>query len=190
MTFKGLYIEDQRPELYIDILKQYNGIDWQVATNGIDAIELVRSKRFDIILCDIRLPHINGFQIIREARKHSTNVDTPIIAFSAYTDKTTRQRSLEAGADVFVSKVTDYGKLYVKILRMAVARSVQYETKSELDILKQTLSILRTQAALHGGRMHAPAHIQVQIENLETEILELEEHYNNQQQQRKRQRND
>jgi CheY-like chemotaxis protein len=59
------------------------GFNVLTAENGQQAIELAQSKKFDVILMDIRMPDLNGFETSKAIQSNTTNANTPIIATSA-----------------------------------------------------------------------------------------------------------
>jgi DNA-binding response OmpR family regulator len=99
---KLLYIEDNRS--LVESLRDYLGetFDMEVAYTAAKGIKLVRSKDYDIILLDLKLPDGNGLDICRTIR--SFGVDSPILVLTANKDTITKVQLLEAGADDFLTK--------------------------------------------------------------------------------------
>jgi PAS domain S-box-containing protein len=77
-----------------------------VASNGIEALDLLKRDRFDLVLMDIQMPKMNGFQTTAEIRKEeeSTREHLPIIAMTAHAMEGDRARCLDAGMDGYVAK--------------------------------------------------------------------------------------
>jgi CheY-like chemotaxis protein/HPt (histidine-containing phosphotransfer) domain-containing protein len=93
----------------------------EIAQDGAQAVEIYLQQTFDVILMDIQMPNLNGFEAtakIREMEKAS-GTHIPIIAMTAHVMKGDRERCLEAGMDDYVSKPID-----VKLLFQALERSV------------------------------------------------------------------
>ena len=87
-------------------LLEKHGHTVQVAVNGQRAVELFAQKHFDVVLMDVQMPEMNGFdatRIIRESERQ-TGGHTPIIAVTAHALKGDRERCLAAGMDDYVSK--------------------------------------------------------------------------------------
>jgi CheY-like chemotaxis protein len=82
------------------------------AENGKDAIDLLQdSPDFDIVLMDIMLPTMDGYETIREIRKNEQFVDLPIIAVTAKAMKGDREKCIAAGASDYISKPVDTEQL-------------------------------------------------------------------------------
>jgi signal transduction histidine kinase/CheY-like chemotaxis protein len=85
---------------------EMRGHSVKVAHNGLEALEAFGKERFDVILMDIQMPKMDGFQAtaaIREEEK-KTSTHTPIIAMTGYAMKGDRQRCLDHGMDAYICK--------------------------------------------------------------------------------------
>jgi PAS domain S-box-containing protein len=80
---------------------------------GNEALELVKKKPFDIIFMDIRLPDMDGLEVVREIRKFDKT--TPIIAQTAYAMTSDEEKSLRAGCNAYISKPIKKSVLFDKI---------------------------------------------------------------------------
>ena len=72
------------------------------ATNGVEAIELVKSLKPHVLVLDFSMPHKNGFEVIKEIRKDDSS--TVIIVFTADPSPFIRDMCLDAGANFFLDK--------------------------------------------------------------------------------------
>lgn len=84
-----------------------------VATNGHEAIEAAMRARPDVILMDMMMPVMDGFEAIRELRRRPPTSATPIIALTAM--EGAQELALHAGADEFVRKPIDIRALLAKL---------------------------------------------------------------------------
>ena len=88
-----------------------------IAHNGREAVDLHREKKFDLILMDVQMPVMSGFEavaLIREAEQNSGR-RTPVIAMTAHALESDRQRCLDAGMDDYVTKPIDKARLFTAI---------------------------------------------------------------------------
>ncbi len=106
-------------------LLQKAGHTVALAADGRNALKLVASERFDLVLMDIQMPVMDGFEAtaaIRE-RERATGEHLPILAMTAHAMRGDRERCLAAGMDGYISKPIDIAELISAI--EALARSVQ-----------------------------------------------------------------
>ena len=95
-----LVVDDERKLLrFVEIGLRIRGFDVVTTTSGQEALDLVRSAKPDIMLLDIIMPGIDGFQVIKELR---TFTDLPVIAFSASPGN--HENALQLGANDFMPK--------------------------------------------------------------------------------------
>lgn len=93
-------------------LQQYN-MQIEIANNGLEALNIINDeqKEVDIVLMDIMMPEMDGYEAIQEIRKNKKFKDLPIIAVTAKAMKGDREKSIELGANDYVSKPIDLDKL-------------------------------------------------------------------------------
>ena len=115
---KILYIEDHPAQR--DIMAQMlelSGYEVAVASDGLEGVERARSWGPDLILMDLRMPRMDGFEAIRELRKDPDTADVPIIAISAWASAKHKVRAMEAGANDHFTKPVDLSRLLETINR-------------------------------------------------------------------------
>ncbi len=96
---------------------QYNIIE---ADDGSTAIEKVKERPFDLVLMDIMMPEMDGYEAMQTIRKRHQSRKLPIIALTAKAMKGDRQKCLDAGANDYLSKPIDTDKL-LALLRVWVS---------------------------------------------------------------------
>ncbi len=102
---KVCIIEDNEKNLYlIKYLLEMSGFQVIYAMNGLDGIELVAHDRPDVILLDIQLPEMNGYEVAQELRKLPDVKETPIIAVTSYAMPGDKEKALEAGCTGYIEK--------------------------------------------------------------------------------------
>jgi CheY-like chemotaxis protein len=100
-----LYIDDAASNLFlVELIAQDHGIILETAATGLEGIAKVKAKEYNMILSDIRLPDVSGYEILKSARAGSLNEYTPIIAFTADVTTATREKILEHGFTDYLTK--------------------------------------------------------------------------------------
>jgi len=113
-----LYIEDNPDNmLLVQRALESRGYKLLKAMNGIDGITQAEQNNIDLILLDINLPDIDGYEVAQRLRK-SSKADLayiPIIAVTANALKGDAERALDAGCDVYMSKPVNIRELWARI---------------------------------------------------------------------------
>ena len=90
-----------------------------LASDGLEVLQMYKQKRYDVILMDIQLPEMSGLEAARHIREiEKDKFHTPIIAISAYALKGDKERFLSMGMDAYISKPIDMNHLYATINRV------------------------------------------------------------------------
>ena len=121
---KVLIVDDDIRNIFslTSVLEQYK-VEVVYAENGRDGIAILRSTPdIDVGLIDIMMPEMDGFQTMREIRRHEHLRDVPLIAVTAKAMKGDRQKCIESGASDYVAKPVDID-LLLSLLRVWIARS-------------------------------------------------------------------
>jgi CheY-like chemotaxis protein len=103
------------------------GHEVEEVENGRLALELLREKRFDLVLMDIQMPEMDGIEAMQRIRSggHGRE-DVPIIALTAYAMKGDREKFLDAGMNGYLTKPVDFGELarvIVEVCRFSMKRT-------------------------------------------------------------------
>ena len=87
-------------------LLEKRGHSVKVVANGREALDSLEQESYDLVLMDVQMPEMDGFEATGELRKREkqTGLHTPIIALTAHAMKGDRERCLEAGMDGYLSK--------------------------------------------------------------------------------------
>jgi two-component system response regulator PilR (NtrC family) len=121
----------------LDFLLSREGFRVSVAENGRDAIDLLQSNKFDLILCDIKLGDMTGLDVLREAKKR--NPLTIVIMISAYATTETAVEAMNEGAYDYVPKPFDNEELKQTIANALERRTIDREKQVIEEELKDTL---------------------------------------------------
>jgi CheY-like chemotaxis protein len=85
------------------------GVDVVIAENGNQALQKALSQSFDLILMDMQMPHMNGYEVTDTLRQRGYK--TPIVALTAHAMKGDDQKCIDAGCDGYLTKPIDHREL-------------------------------------------------------------------------------
>jgi CheY-like chemotaxis protein len=119
-----LYIEDNEDNLYMlqlrfDVLGGYEIIS---ATDGAAGLAMAAAERPDLILMDLNLPEVDGWEAARRLKADPLTRDIPIIALSAHAMAGDREKALATGCDDFDTKPVEFDRLLAKIEQALAAK--------------------------------------------------------------------
>ena len=116
-TVKILLVEDYKHSQIIvtRLLKKNNFESIVVVENGAEAVDAVKTQRFDLILMDMQMPVMNGFEATEKIRQMPEYKETPIIALTAFAMKGDREKCLDAGATDYIPKPIDSQEFIEKV---------------------------------------------------------------------------
>ena len=122
-SFNILLAEDNEvnQRVAIKILEKYNHVV-TVVDNGLEALNTIKNKRFDVILMDVQMPIMGGFEATKEIRQYEKEqglLRTPIIALTAHAMLGDREKCIQAQMDEYLSKPLKQNLLMQTILRVA-----------------------------------------------------------------------
>jgi len=91
------------------------GFKVKEAADGDIAIDMVKKENFDVVLLDIKMPHVDGFEVLKFVKMH--HPETKVIMLTAFGDMQNAIQSLKLGASDFASKPYDFHDLLATISR-------------------------------------------------------------------------
>ena len=97
------------------------------AADGIEALEIARREKPDLILMDLSMPGMDGLEVCRNLKETPECAKIPVVIFSAYRETRIKLRALEAGAEEFMSKPFDEIALMARIRSLLRARHIAQE---------------------------------------------------------------
>jgi two-component system, cell cycle response regulator DivK len=113
-----LYIEDNPDNMkLVQRALESRGYRLLQAMTGLSGVEMAERENVDLILLDINLPDIDGYEVARRIRKSSKSslLHTPIIAVTANALKGDAEKALDAGCDVYMSKPINIRELWARV---------------------------------------------------------------------------
>jgi len=116
-TTKILLVEDYKHSQIIvtRLLKKNNYESIVVVENGQEAVDEVKKQKFDLILMDMQMPVMNGFEATQKIREMKDYKEIPIIALTAFAMKGDREKCLDAGATDYIPKPIDSNEFIEKV---------------------------------------------------------------------------
>lgn len=154
-----LIVDDE--ELIRDVIKEYaedESFTCDEAENGEKAIDLAINNNYDVIIMDIMMPHMDGYQAVKEIKKVK---DTPVIMLSARTDEIDKLQGFDLGIDDYVTKPFSPKELMARI------KAVTKRNKDEdiITVGNITLNNLSREVTVDGSI--------VEVTHTQFELLEL-----------------
>ena len=89
------------------------GYQTKTAVDGFDALKLVRAEKFDLVISDVNMPRMNGFDLLQDLREHKD--ETPVILLTARGDRNDVTAGLKFGADDYVTKPFGLEELTLRV---------------------------------------------------------------------------
>src|SRR6266851_180444 len=114
------------------------------ADNGPAALDMVEAELPDIILLDVMMPRMDGFEVCRRLKANPHTADVPVVMVTALSDVADRLRGLEAGADDFLTKPVNDIALFARVRSLV-------RLKRMMDELRLREEVCRQFAQLPGG---------------------------------------
>ena len=100
-----LFVEDTSDQRdLVAVFLEINGYRVALANDGLEGLAQARQSKPDLILLDLGMPIMDGFQMMEELQADETLKDIPIVIISAWTGASHRVRAKEAGAKAFITK--------------------------------------------------------------------------------------
>ena len=133
----------------IELLEAYlipNDYEIVKATNGNEALEKIFSTKIDLVLLDVMMPNMSGFEVARRIRQNEKTKLIPIILVTALKGKSDRIKGIEAGCDDFLSKPLDKIELLARIRSLLKVKAYNdlmgnYRKELESEVTKKTAKL-------------------------------------------------
>jgi len=118
--------DDPSGRATLEAILENEGYTLQTAENGSTALEIAAAIHPDLILLDVMMPGMDGFEVCRRIRKTPELAEVPVIILTALDDNASRLTGIEAGADDFLTKPVDRQELRVRV--RTITRLNRYRT--------------------------------------------------------------
>ena len=156
-----ILVVDDQPQ-NIELLEAYlvpHGYEIIKAANGEEALEKLSGNQIDLILLDVMMPGMDGFEVTRRVRQDDKHRLLPIILVTALQGPEDRVKGIEAGCDDFISKPVDKMELLARVRSLLKVKAYNdlmsnYQKELESEVTRRTEELKHT------------------LENLQQEITE------------------
>lgn len=136
---KILVVDDnaQNRELLEAYMEELEGVATIPAADGLEALAKVASERPDLILLDIMMPKMSGFEVCRTLKADPATRDIPVIMVTALHEMGDVDRAVEAGTNDFITKPVNRLDLIARVKSLLRVRHVQNQLDRDIDYLDQ-----------------------------------------------------
>ena len=139
--------EEVNREIFQSFLEPF-GYEVEVAMDGYDALAKL-DLGFDLVILDLMMPGMDGFEVARNIRKDPEAQDLPIIMATSLSSKENLIRALESGVNDFISKPIDTVELQVRVSSLLKIKETQdalkhHKTKLEVEVGRKTKSLRKS----------------------------------------------
>jgi len=119
-----ILVIDDEPDVLklLRLILERTGFEVTLAADGEQALRCLAEERYDLVLCDVLMPGLDGYGVLAAVRGDSRISDLPVLMLSAKVQPQDIQRALEAGADGYVIKPFQHKQLLADIRRCLAVR--------------------------------------------------------------------
>lgn len=160
---KILAVDDKIENRYLlEVMLKGNGFQVDLAANGIEALEKLKSEKFDMIISDILMPEMDGYKLCRECQKDKKLSSIIFVFYTAtYTDPKDEILALRLGADRFIRKPIEPDR-FIELIREISRDADNHRKKRKKSAFEPEAEVFR----LYSQRL---------VKKLEKKMLEVEE---------------
>ncbi|HWM43768.1 MAG TPA: response regulator, partial [Burkholderiales bacterium] len=128
MAERILVVDDLRTnaEMVAGLLRNL-GYEIEMAGDGEEALEMVRARTPDMVITDIMMPRMDGYELCQRLRAAPGTALLPVILVTSADPATERVKGIEAGADDFISKPVNWAELFGRVKRLLHVKALQDE---------------------------------------------------------------
>ncbi|QCN96540.1 PleD family two-component system response regulator (plasmid) [Azospirillum argentinense] len=168
MSARVLVVDDVLPNVKLlaaKLTREYFNVI--TASNGPEALEVIRREAPDIVLLDVMMPGMDGFEVCEKIRSDPATMHIPVVMVTALSDGADRVRGLEAGADDFLTKPVNDIALFARVRSLVRLKMMMDEwrlretTSGQFGVLEPT------------GTLHSESFEGARILVLEDSLLDL-----------------
>lgn len=109
----------------------------RVARDGVEALEQVAAQKPDLILLDVMMPRMSGFQACKKLKSDESTKDIPVVMVTALSEVSDVEHAVDVGADDFLSKPVNRLELLTRVRSLLKLASARRELKRAMDEIKR-----------------------------------------------------
>lgn len=141
MSGRVLIIDDDDEFLtMIKLLLSLNNFEVDTANSGMEGLSKIENSNYDIVLLDVMMPHMSGFEVLKKIRRNEKLIDLPIIMLTAKSEKEDVLEGISIGANDYITKPFETEILIAKMKGFIKIKELQEEIKQK-NIILETLAI-------------------------------------------------
>lgn len=139
-----LVVDDTPIQLKIIIsIMQSNGLTVSVANNGQEALDMIEKNKPDLILLDIVMPDMDGFEVCYTLKRNKEYTNIPVLFLTAHTDEENLMTAFQSGAADYVTKPVNPAELLARVHTHLELGNTIHELRKALDEVKRLSGLLR-----------------------------------------------
>ncbi len=109
----------------------------RIASDGIEALEMVAQQKPDIVLLDIMMPRMSGFEVCQKLKASDDTKNIPVVLVTALNEMGDIERGVDCGADDFLSKPINKLELITRVKSLLKVRTLHSELEKTLSYLEE-----------------------------------------------------
>lgn len=173
-----LLLVDDEPGVRISVkeyLQEVGGFEVQVASNANDALQMLEKQTPDLVISDIMMPQLDGYEFLKKLREDPRFKNLPVIFLTARGMTTDRIKGYQAGVDAYLSKPFEPDELVAMVENLLGRRTANSETNSstELEQIAQQIAAIRAMLDQRNGITQTPPPIRIDFTPREQSVLDL-----------------
>ena len=133
-----LVVDDNK--ITTKLLKRYlesNGYEASEAYDGLECLDKVNARMPDVVVLDVMMPKLDGYETVRRLKENPATKQIPVVIVTALNDVANQIKSIEAGADDFLSKPIEEKLLIAKVKLLSLLNIEQKKSKILAEILEK-----------------------------------------------------
>jgi DNA-binding NarL/FixJ family response regulator len=174
-----LLLVDDEPGVRVSVkeyLQEVGGFTVQVASNADEAWQMLQHKTPDLVISDIMMPQVDGYQFLKKLREDPRFKALPVVFLTARGMTTDRILGYQAGCDAYMPKPFDPDELVAiveNLLERRTATSGENVSGTELEDIARQIAEIREMLGKPSGIIQTPAPIRIDFTPREQSVLDL-----------------